>query len=238
LPQLTTENIPTPEFRPDQGHAGNRLQIAGGYDGSAPYTQLGFRWSYHDLSDPTEGFVQGSQVEFFKPTLRYYPQQQHFSFESFDFIKINSMPAANSFMKPFSWQVSLGANRYRFPQQQRLLVGAVKVGAGLSYVADEKLLLSASALSSLLFSDKFHQDTAIGFGTSLYGQYDVSTRWRMGFDATFLQYVQGISQTVYSYSIMQRLSVLNNQAIVLNVGKNNEFDHAAFNASLAWQLYF
>lgn len=238
LPQLATENSAIPDFRPDQGHAGNRLQIAGGYDGIAPYTQLGFRWSYHDLSDPAEGFVLGSQVEFFKPTLRYYPQQQHFSFESFDFIKINSMPAANSFMKPFSWQVSLGANRYRFPEQQRLLVGAAKLGAGLSYVADENFLLSASALSSLLFSEKFHQATAVGFGTTLYAHYDISTRWRMSFDATLLQYVQGVTQTAYSYSMMQRFSVLNNQAIVLNVSKNNEFDHAVFNASIAWQFYF
>ena len=238
LPTLENEKVATPRFRPDQGHAGNRLQLAGGYDGIAPYTQLGFRWAYHDLYDPTEGFNQGSQVEFFKPTIRYYPQQQRVQFEGLELININSMPTGNDFFNSFSWQVSFGVNRQRFPQQQRTLVGAAKVGAGLSYRADEQSLLSVSALSSLQISDKFHQYLAIGFGASAFGQYDISPRWRVGAEASIMRYVQGITQTAYSYSITQRFSMLNNQAVVLTFGRSNEFDRAAFNGQLAWQVYF
>jgi hypothetical protein len=239
VPKLEHEAaIPTPEFRPDQGHAGNRLQLAGGYDGIATYTQLGFRWSYHDLYDPAEGFTQGSQVEFFKPTLRYYPQQQRVSFEGLDLININSMPAGNSFIKPFSWQVSLGVNRQRFPAQQRSLLGAAKLGAGLSYLTDEQALLSVSALSSWLISDKFNQSIAMGFGGSVYGQYDFSRRWRIGTEAMIMRYVQGITHTAYHYAVTQRVTLSNNQAVLLNLGRSNEFDHAAFNVQLAWQFYF
>ena len=238
LPSLTTETISVPKFRPDQGHPGNRLQIAAGYDGIAPYTQLGFRWSYHDLYDPEEGFSQGAQVEFFKPSLRYYPQQHRFGFESLEIININSMPAANSFIKPFSWQVGLGINRQRFPDKQRAVVGAAKLGAGLSYRADEQTLLSVSALSSVLVSDKFHQSLAIGFGATVFGQYDFSTRWRIGGEASLMHYVQGITQTSYSYAINQRLTLSKNQAVILNFGRSNEFDRAAFNGQLAWQFYF
>lgn len=238
LPRLAKETIPAPNFKPDQGHAGNRLQLAGGYDGNAAYTQIAYRWSYHDLYDPTEGFTQGSQVEFFKPSLRYYPQQQRLQFEGLDIININSMPARNDFISPFSWQVDIGINRQRFPNQQRALVGGIKGGMGLSYRVNQQTLLSASALGSLLISDKFHQYTAIGFGATVFGQYDFTPRWRIGAEATLMRYIQGITQTAYSYSITQRFTLSNNQAVVLNLGRSNEFDNPAFNAQFAWQFYF
>lgn len=239
LPKLEHEAvIPTPKFRPDQGHAGNRLQLAGGYDGIAPYTQLAYRWSYHDLYDPADGFSQGAQVEFFKPTVRYYPQQQRFQFESLDIININSMPARNNFISPLSWQIDVGINRQRFADKQRALVGGAKIGGGLSYHLDEQTLLSASALGSLLFSNKFNQYTAIGFGVSVFGQHDITTWWRIGGEAMIMEYMQGITHTSYNYSITQRFTLSNNQAVVLNLGRNNEFDRAAFNTFVAWQFYF
>jgi len=232
------EKTPIPLFRPDQGHAGNRLQLAGGYDGNAPYTQLGFRWSYHDLTDPAAGFVQGSEVEFFKPSLRYYPQQQRVQIEQFDFITINSMPSRTSFIQPFSWQVSLGMNRLRFPARERAVVGALKIGGGLSYEIDAQTLLSTAALGSLLVSDKFNQNTAVGLGGTVYAQHDFSTRWRGAVEATVQHYLQGITQTTYRYAFFQRVTLSANQAIVLKLGRGNEFDQAAFDAQLAWQFYF
>jgi hypothetical protein len=239
LPKLAQKvTLPTPEFRPDQAHPGNRLQLAAGYDGIAPYTQLALRWSYHDVYDPAEGFAQGSQVEFFKPSLRYYPEQQRVQFEGLELININSMPAGNSFIKPFSWQVSLGVNRQRFPAQQRSLIGAAKAGVGFSYHVNEQSLLSVSALGSLLISDHFQQYTALGLGGSMFGYYDVSTRWRVGVEAAVLQYLQGVTHTNYHYSVTQRFTLSNTQAVVLNLGRSNEFDQPAFTAQLAWQFYF
>ncbi len=238
LPTLETETVAAPSFRPDQGHAGNRVQLVGGYDGIAAYTQIAYRWSYHDLYDPNAGFNQGAQVEFFKPVLRYYPQQQHFQLESLGIININSMPARNNFISPFSWQVDIGINRQRFPDKQRSLVGGIKAGVGLSYHVDAQSLLSVSALAALLFSDRFHQATAVGFGASLFAQHDFSTRWRIGAEASVWEYLQGLSHFSYSYALTQRFTVSNSQALVLNLGRSNEFDHGAFNAQLAWQFYF
>jgi Domain of unknown function (DUF4105) len=239
LPKLVQKvSIPTPEFRPDQAHAGNRLQLAAGYDGIAPYTQLALRWSYHDVYDPAEGFAQGSQVEFFKPSLRYYPEQQRVQFEGLELININSMPAGNSFIKPFSWQVSLAANRQRFPAQQHSLVGAAKAGVGFSYHANEQCLLSVSALASLLIGNQLQHYTALGLGGSVFGYYDVSTRWRVGAEAAVLHYLQGVTHTNHHYSVTQRFTLSNTQAVVLNLGRSNEFDQPAFTAQLAWQFYF
>ena len=53
-----------------------------------------------------------------------------------------------------------------------------------------------------------------------------------------IQYLQGITQMGYSYAITQRFTLSNSQALLLNLSRNNEFDHAAFNAQLAWQFYF
>jgi hypothetical protein len=129
-------------------------------------------------------------------------------------------------------------NRQRFPNQERLLVGAVKVAGGLSYCFNQQTLLSASLLSSLLLNDRFNQYTAVGLGGSLYAQHDFSTRWRLSAEATLLHYVQGVTQTTYNYVLNQRFTLSTSQAVVLKIGRSNEFDRAVFDAQLAWQYYF
>lgn len=230
--------INPPLGRPDEGHAGNRASFTYGYDGKKDYIEASYRWSYHDLYDPAIGFIKGGQVEFFKPTLRYYPRSNHLSFEALELININSKPQFSDFIRPFSWQVSLGAKRLRFADNKRHLAAVAKIGGGISYYPSANSLLSLNALTSLMFNNQFHQYTAIGFGAGLHFQYDPYPAWRIGLEADIFQYIQGITQTSTFFRLKQRFSLSNDYALIVDLNRSQEFAEAEFKVQIGLQIYF
>ena len=235
--QLAETSIPTPDFRPDEGHAGNRLQLAYGYHGEQ-YIEAAYRWSYHDHYDPQQGFIKGAQVEFFKPALRYYPKINKFSLESIELFNINSMPAYDDFLRSFSWQIAVGANRARFDDNQRHLMATAKMGTGMSYYPSTNSLLSLNALASFEFSPQFKQYSAIAVGANTLFQYDPNSLWRIGVETGFMHYFQGITRTSYYYRLKQRVNLNRHSAILLDLSRIKEFSNAEFNAQLALRFYF
>ena len=238
LPALEKIPLKPPDFSPDQGHAGNRVQLAYGYDGLEDYLELEFRWSYHDLYDSSAGFVNGAQVEFLKPSLRYYPHKNKLSLEAIELLNIHSMPKANSFMSPFSWQVAIGSKRQRFDSGTREFVGGIKLGGGLSYAIKTGSLLSLSGLGNLVLGETFHQYIALGLGAGLHLQHDITPQWRVGIEMEWMQYLQGIKHTQSSYHLKQRFTLNTHHALVLDVAYATEFSKAELIGQFAWRLYF
>ena len=230
--------IPTPAIRPDQGHKGNRLRFSYGYEDPGHFLELEFRWAYHDLYDPDGGFIQGSQLEFFKPAFRYYPRHNQLQLESVDFVNITSLPQRNRLINVFSWQASVAVNRLRFADGDRPLLGSFRAGLGLSYELSDNTLFSAFALGSVRISDKFKQYIALGSGVELQIQHDLSKNWRIGLSANIVQYFQGITHTSFDYSLKQRYSLTQNQALFIVLSQRNEFSDAVFGGQISWQLYF
>ena len=124
----STFTVSTPSTRPDEGHAGNRLQLGYGYDGQQHFIEAGYRWAYHDLYDNPQGFVKGAEVEFFNSQFRYYPTTNQVKLEAVELLKLTSLPQFNSFIQPFSWQLSFAVKQMRFANNQRYLTGISKMG--------------------------------------------------------------------------------------------------------------
>ena len=239
LPLKTPEiTIARPQKRPDEGHAGNRAHISTGYDGKSAFMEIAHRWAYHDLYDNADGFVKGAEVEFIKSALRYYPTKNQLKLEQLELINLTSLSNYHSFMKPFSWQVALGLQSIRFENQQRHLVGRLKIGGGISYYPSSNTLLSINILSSIFLSPKFRQFTAIGMGADLRLHYDPIPAWRIAFNANVLHYLQGRHTISYHYQLKQRLRLSKNQALTLDLNRKKEFSTPDFSAQLAWQFYF
>ena len=231
--------IKAPKIRPDQGHSGNRLSLAYGYEDPGHYLDLEFRWAYHDLYDPAGGFIEGAKLEFFKPSVRYYPQRHKFQLEAVDLVNITSMPVRSRFITPFSWKVSAAVNRRRFDDFDRPLMGSFQAGFGVSYELPADTTMTAFALGAIHISDRFNQYIAVGGGGELHLLHDISNAWRIGAEANVVQYFQGITHTKYRFSIKQRYSINRNNALVLKLSHENEFSRGGFFVSeLAWRYYF
>ncbi|MDQ7090991.1 MAG: DUF4105 domain-containing protein [Methylococcales bacterium] len=234
----STLTLLTPPTRPDEGHAGHRLQVSYGYDGQQSFIETGYRWAYHDLYDDPLGFVKGAEVEFFNSQFRYYPTTDQIKLEAVELLKLTSLPQFNSFIQPFSWQLSFAIKQMRFANNQRYLTAVSKFGGGISYYPTPNSLLSLNLLTSVLFNTEFHQSTAIDMGVRLHGHYDPIPAWRIAFNATIFHSIQGITQTRHHYQLKQRLSVSKNTALILNFNHLREFSKAELTAQLALQFYF
>jgi len=231
-------NIPVPLARPDEGHAGNMAELAYGYDGRQPFVEIGYRWAYHDLNDPSEGFVKGAEVDFFKSSLRYNLTTQQFTLEAIDLLKLTSLPNFNTFIRPFSWQVLLGVKQMRFADNKRYLTGVVKIGGGISYYPSENSLFSLNILTRVLFNHQFQQYTAVSIGTGLYFHYDPLPAWRITLNTDISYYLQGTTQMRYHYQLKQRISLSKSHALSLDLNYQREFSHSDFGLQLGLQFYF
>ena len=230
--------IPEPETRPDQGHSSRRIGIQYGYEEPWQYLELDLRWAYHDLYDPGGGYVDGAQIEMFKPSFRIYPEKSRFQLEAFDIVSIISAAPRNRFIKPLSWEVSAAVKRERFDKNDRPLLGAFDGGLGVSYELADDTLFSAFATASIRLGDHFNQFIAVGGGGEMVLLYDVSERWRIGVSADVTQYFQGITQTSYRFGLKQRLTVNQANALVLDMGRSQEFGDGFYFGNLSWQIYF
>lgn len=123
---------PTPKIRDDQGHETLRLSASAGELDHDGYVQFTIRPAYHDLSDPTEGYQPGAQLQFMRTDVRYYTEQSKLELERFVGVEVMSLTPRDTFFKPTSWQVAVGARRV-FTNQKRILTPYLEGGAGLSY---------------------------------------------------------------------------------------------------------
>ncbi|MEJ2670451.1 MAG: hypothetical protein P8077_09535 [Gammaproteobacteria bacterium] len=132
-------DVPQPAQRDDEGHLSGRFQIDSGQVDEQLF--LGFSWrpAYHDLTDQTLGYPQGSELRFFDTTVRVY-EEDGFKIEDFTLVGIQSLKARNRFFKPLSWRVALsgrrvyeGESRPWVPSAEGLLGPSWQMGSGLFY---------------------------------------------------------------------------------------------------------
>jgi hypothetical protein len=237
-PQTPELKISTPLSRPDEGHAGNRGQMSLGHDGESSFLELGYRWAYHGLDDNNQGFVKGAEVEFFKSSFRYYPKKSRLRLEEFSFINLTSLANYNTFLQPFSWQVSLGFKRMRFEKKQRHLTFNLKTGAGLSFYPSENSLISVHLLGNFILSPHFKTFTETGLGIGLKTHYDPFSKWHIELNAAVIQYLYTPQILSYHYQLKQRFSLSRNQALQLDLNRQHEFGQAESTVKFSWKFYF
>ena len=236
--ELPPPLIKPPNYRPDEGHGGRRIGLRIGSLDSDEYVQFDFRWAYHDLYDPDNGYIKGAQLDFLKPSFRYYMRDHDFQLEGIDFVSIVSAPARNYFIQPFSWKASAALQRYHFDDDERPLMGDLKTGAGLSYQLTENTSASYFANTQLVTGGQLEHDAAVGFGLSVEVIYTITDKWKGGVYFDVLQFVEGVTQTSYKANGKLRFSLDKNSALLLELAERREFSDSFFESQLSWQFYF
>lgn len=67
---------------------------------------LGIRPVYHNLEDPSYGFLRGTQIEFLNAQVAI--GRKSVELESFHVLSLASITQINTFFKPFSWRLDIG----------------------------------------------------------------------------------------------------------------------------------
>ena len=235
LPPL---EITQPAYRPDEGHGSRRMALRYGREDAENHVQLDFRWVYHDLYDPDNGFVEGAQLAFLQPSFRYYSKDKSWQFEGLDFVNISSAPVRNYFIRPFSWKAAAALKRYRFEGGERPLAADFTVAAGVSYALNQQTSAAVFIDTKLTVSDEFDSTVGLGLGASAEIMYTISDTWKGGVFSSAMQYLEGLTQTSYQLGGRLRFSLDTDNAVLVEVSENKEFSDSFVKGQLSWQLYF
>lgn len=141
--------------RDDEGHGSGRISLTAGalthLNTKSDFVDLEWRSAYHDLLDPAKGFAPGAQIEMGKVSLRYTPDTENgnpWQLQHFTAIDVLSLTARSTFIKPMSWGVRFGAERFRAPDASLNALLNARFGRTWSLVQNEQTLLNGFLLSS------------------------------------------------------------------------------------------
>lgn len=133
-------DIPTPDYRDDQGHLSQRLNLSIGsafYDQGnrsehLAFSDISYRAAFHDVMDLPQGFVAGSQIQMDQVRMRLW-EDGRVRLQQLQLVDILSLSEQTAFQNPVAWTVSGGLERYIGPDAE--LFGYLKVGLGRAWLS-------------------------------------------------------------------------------------------------------
>jgi len=111
LPQAEKKELAQPENPVSATHESMRFELGIGSRQGDTFTSVAFHPAYHSLTDRSNGFLKGAQINFFNTELRYYNQTQNLVLQGLDLIDIRSLAPKNALFSPLSYQVKFGVAR-------------------------------------------------------------------------------------------------------------------------------
>ncbi|HHD63982.1 MAG TPA: DUF4105 domain-containing protein, partial [Desulfobulbaceae bacterium] len=227
-----------PAVRPDQGHGTARFSFGPGVDHSDYFFDAGFRPVLHDLMDPGPGYVDGAEVEFFSPTLRFYPDKNQLVFQQLKLLDIVSLTPGDKLIKPISWLVYIGMDQRRYAEGGDRLTGRVKAGFGGTTQMSDGLEGYCLLTGQLFFNGHFQYGLNAAPGVVGGVRTTGHERWN-----SVLQGESGYSllpDAAWSWSLkfMQSLHIIRNFSLRVYVAREREFASPSTEISFSLHWYF
>jgi len=229
-PAITPPYI-KPPVRPDQGHLPLRFKIVEGTE-RKPYSQIGIRPVYHDLTDNARGYVAGSELSFLNTEIRITGQKVRL--QQFDFLTIASLRPVNKFMMPLSWELGLGAERTSVHSGSHL-ISQVHGNAGLSFTFLPDGLISILPGIRIEYHPNLSQYRGIKVGASI--GYLLQKDWGSIYAKWGYNYSIDSSRAYNRFTLKQNFSIGQNQAFRLGLQYKEKFNTDNLNIWLGYVLY-
>jgi len=224
--------------RPEMGHRARRLSIGIGAESDAVFSDIRFRPAYHDLLDPSDGYVDGSQIVFADIDARYYFPEKKLKLQGIDLIKIVSISPRNSFFKPLSWKVSTGFLRKTLSDEKEHIVYNVNPGVGWAFTNRVIGLPYIFLETDLDISGKLDAGYSFGIGASAGFIRDILGPWKVGLSIRGLSYEIGDRHKDYEVSFIQNFAINRNNSIRVDLTREDVFKKTSNSAKISWNLYF
>ena len=223
--------------RPDRGHGSNRLALGLGGRGDDWYQELRLRPAYHHLLDADQGYLAGSQIDFFNLVLRYYPERQQGALQAFDLIDIVSLSPRHAFFKPVSWKVTTGFHQRQFGDGDDHLVYRLNPGGGFTWGNSRAmgyLLMETDALLSGRFDDSF----ALGFGGTAGVLATPLPPWKVQLTARQLWYELGDQHRGLEVALKQSWQLDANLSLGLELSRERIYGDYTTDGALLLNYYW
>lgn len=201
--------------RPDRGHGSRRAGIGFGFRRGAPFIEMSYRPAYHDLLDPSQGYVSGSQIEFLSISARYYIRENRLRLSRMNFISIVSLAPRDWFFKPVSWKIDTGLLEKAVSADRDSTVFFLNPGGGFAWNAGNNGLFYALLETDVNAGDRLRDKYAIGPGASAGIIASVAGGWKTHTCGRWTQYVAGDRHTELSLESAHRFRLGPEEALDL-----------------------
>lgn len=230
---------PVPE-RPENGHGSSRAELGAGVRDGKGFFEVSGRPAYHDLLDADGGFVPGSQIEFFRAALRYYPESGRVRLQRADLVHIVSLAPRDAFFRPVSWKFRTGFETKPLPDGSDALAFFANPGGGLAWDVPHLGLVYALLETEWAVAGRYRPAYAAGIGLSAGVLATVAGSWKVLFRTRAMAGVLGDANRERELSavIRQGLPLGRRQALFLDVGRTVSPGLRYDEAKLSWALYF
>jgi len=222
---------------PETGHESGRFSLGGGMRDGEAFSELRYRPAYHDLLDPGEGFLSGSQIIFGDVALRYYEAPGRLRLKHLNVIDIVSITRRDRFFRHLSWKVNTGLLESQFPDGRSHLQGVLNPAGGFAYKAGETGTAYFFIETDLRASGRFEHDYALGGGSSAGIFGDISDNWKAHLKGGALAYRVGDRNNRYFLGLDQTYRFRKNMTLSLGIGWEKSFGESEREVKLNWNLY-
>jgi hypothetical protein len=125
--------------RAEDGHRSRRVQLGAGIYDDEAFVSLALRPAFHHLTDNVSGYSRGAQINFFDAQVNVW-QDQGLRLERLDILDIRSLSPRDRYLKPWSWQVRTGVERFYEGEDLRPLHPHLQAAFGPSYALGDSAL--------------------------------------------------------------------------------------------------
>jgi len=230
FPAITPPRIKQPD-RADRGHLPLRLKMLEGSE-RKPYSQIGIRPVYHDLTDNARGYVKGSELSFLNTEIRITGKKVRI--HQFDFLKMASLRPVNEFMTPLSWELGLGMERTSVHSGSHL-IAQMHGNAGFSFSFLPDGLISIMPGIRIEYHPNLAQYRGIKFGSSI--GYLLQKDWGSTYIKWDYHYSIDDSRSDNRFTLNQNISINQNQAFRAGLQYKDKFNTDNLNVWLGYVFY-
>lgn len=225
-------------LQPEEGHGSSRLSLGLGLKGGEFYQEIRYRAAQHELSDPSGGYIEGSEIVFFSMTVRNIPADGGVRLEGLDVIDIVSISPRDRFFKPTSWKVKTGFLQKTTPDLDEKLVYNLNPGGGFAFKNDMIGLYYFMVETDLNVGGGYKDSYSLGIGPSIGLIREMTEFWKMNLFANAFYYEVGDRHKGYKVTAQQVVRLSQNNSLNLDLSWMRDFDVEQNELKLNWNLYF
>jgi len=215
---------------PEQGHDIRRAGFASGARNGDFFTEVNFRFLFHDLMDPEYGFTPDAQIEALEAAFRHYPKLNHTRLERFKIVDIVSLSPVDSLFKRPSWKVSTGLETIDYNGCRFCRIGNLQGGIGLAVESAflKREVYFGFADVAAEYGRVFEQNHRIGGGATVGGLADITDRWKLSVSASYINFPLGDKSHDWRITTQQRFTLQKNVALRFEFKQRNRTQEYLF----------
>jgi len=230
-------SIPAP-VQPDKGHNSARMSIGFGQRGDRIFQELRLRPALHDIMDPDDGYLEGSQIIFTDIRARYYSEENKLKLEGIDFIDILSISPRSTFFKPFSWKVSTGITQMMLADGNDHTVYNARGGYGAAFQSSLIGLYYVFAEADVNLSRHLKHRHSLGIGATTGFIKKITGAYKINLSASSFFYESGDRHETYEGKVSQNLKINTDNSVTLDFSRIKTYGRYQSEGSIRWNIYF